>query len=335
MPFVSSYDHLSAAAGDQPERCRVLVVDDAPANIALLYRILSCERYDVLTASNGRDALRIVQDERPDIVLTDVVMPGGDGLTLCRAVKRDAATRLMPVVLLTALESRDERIKGIDAGADDFIVKPFDPQELRARVRSLVRLKRYTDDLDSAEAVIVSLALAVEARDSTTDGHCHRLAAYGTELGDRIGLDVDDVAALRRGGILHDIGKVAIPDAILLKPSRLTPAEFEQMKLHTVIGDRMCSQLRLLHRVRPIVRHHHERLDGSGYPDGLRGSDLPLLAQIIGVVDVFDALTVTRPYREPMTAAMAFEELEGEARRGWRDAVLVREFIALQQERTA
>jgi putative two-component system response regulator len=289
----------------------------------------------VLTASNGRDALRIVQDERPDIVLTDVVMPGGDGLTLCRAVKRDAATRLMPVVLLTALESRDERIKGIDAGADDFIVKPFDPQELRARVRSLVRLKRYTDDLDSAEAVIVSLALAVEARDTTTDGHCHRLAAYGTELGRRIGLDVDDLAALRRGGLLHDLGTIAISDANLLKPSRLTVAEFEQMKLHTVIGDRMCSELRLLHKVRPIVRHHHERLDGSGHPDGLRGSDHPLLAQIIGVVDVFDALTVTRPYRQPLTAAMAFEELEAEARRGWRDAVLVREFIALQQEHTA
>lgn len=301
----------------------------------MLDRILTGEGHDVLIATNGRDALQIVQDQRPDIVLTDVVMPGGDGLTLCRAIKADPATRLIPVVLLTALESRDERLKGIDAGADDFIVKPFDLQELRARVRSLLRLKRYTDDLDCAEAVIVSLALAVEARDATTEGHCYRLGGYGTELGRRIGLDGDDLEALRRGGLLHDLGKVAISDAILLKPSRLTTSEFEQMKLHTVIGDRMCKELRLLQRVRPIVRHHHERLDGSGYPDGLRGAEVPLLAQIIGVVDVFDALTVTRPYREPMAHALAFEELESEARRGWRDPVLVREFIALQQERTA
>ena len=326
-------DDWSAAAGRQRERCCVLVVDDAPANVALLQQLLSREGYDVLVASNGRDALELVHQHRPDIVLSDVVMPGGDGIWLCRVLKTDPATRLLPVILLTSLEGRDERLTGIDAGADDFLRKPFDAQELRARVRSLVRLKRYTDDLDSAEAAIASLALAVEARDVTTDGHCQRLAAYATELGARIGLDADDVAALRRGGVLHDVGKVAVPDAVLLKPAALTPAEFEQMKLHTVVGDRICRELRLLYKVRPIIRHHHERLDGSGYPDGLRGSAIPLLAQIMSVVDVFDALTVVRPYRQPMTAARAFEELEQEVRRGWRDAILVREFIAIQQER--
>lgn len=329
-------DCRRVAPGDgEPGHCRLLVVDDEPGNLALLVRILSQEGYEVLTASGGVEALQLVQDRRPDLVLSDLAMPGGDGLTLCRAIKKDPATRLTPVVLLTALESRDERLKGIDAGADDFIAKPFDRQELRARIRSLVRLKRYTDELDSAEAVIVSLALAIEARDANTDGHCHRLAAYGVDLGRRIGLDTDDLAALQRGGLLHDLGKVAIPDAILLKPSRLTPAEFEQMKRHTVIGDRMCSELRLLHKVRPIVRHHHERLDGTGYPDGVRGAHVPVLAQIIGIVDVFDALTVTRPYRNPMTPAMAFEELEAEVRRGWRDADLVRAFISAQQEHTS
>lgn len=334
--LTSSNDHRRRARGDGDlEHCRLLVVDDEPGNVALLVRVLSREGYDVLTASGGVEALQMVQDRRPDLVLSDVAMPGGDGLSLCRAIKNEPATRLTPVVLLTALESRDERLKGIDAGADDFIAKPFDRQELRARIRSLVRLKRYTDELDSAEAVIVSLALAVEARDATTDGHCHRLAKYGADLGRRIGLDLNDLAALERGGLLHDLGKVAIPDAILLKPSRLTPLEFEQMKLHTVIGDRMCSELRLLDSVRPIVRHHHERLDGSGYPDGLRGAAVPLLAQIIGIVDVFDALTVTRPYRLPMTAAMAFEELELEVRRGWRDGALVSQFITAQQEHTS
>ena len=333
MRLGSFSDRGSAAASRHRERCRVLVVDDAPANVALLQQMLSREGYDVLTASNGRDALHIVHQHQPDIVLSDVVMPDGDGLSLCRALKSDPSTRLVPVILLTSYEGRDERLTGIDTGADDFIRKPFDAQELRARVRSLVRLKRYTDDLDSAEAVITSLALAVEARDVTTDGHCQRLAAYAADLGARIGLDADDLAALRRGGVLHDLGKVAVPDAILLKPGPLTSAEFEQMKLHTVVGDRICSGLRLLHKVHPIVRHHHERLDGTGYPDGLRGSAIPLLAQIMGVVDVFDALTMVRPYREPMPAARAFEELEQEARRGWRDAVLVREFIALQQGR--
>jgi putative two-component system response regulator len=325
--------HARAAGVRPPEECRrVLVVDDAPGTVALLHRILSADGYDVSTASNGREALEAVLGAAPDIVLTDVVMPDGDGLTLCREIKAREATRLIPVVVLTALESRNERLRGIEAGADDFIVKPFDPQELRARVRSLIRLKRYTDDLDSAEAVIVSLALAVEARDAMTEGHCHRLSAYATRLGVRLGVSLDDLDALRRGGVLHDLGKVALPDTILLKPSRLTAAEFEQMKLHTVIGDRICRQLRALHRVCPIVRHHHERLDGTGYPDGLRGSSVPLLAQIMGIVDVFDALTVTRPYRLPMTREMAFEELEAEAQRGWRDATLVREFIALQEE---
>ena len=335
MPLASFDDGRSAAPGEQREHYRVLVVDDAPANIALLQRLLARDGYEVLTATNGHEALQMVHQQRPDIVLSDVVMPGGDGLTLCRALKADPGTRLVPVVLLTSFESRDERLSGIDAGADDFVHKPFDTQELRARVRSLLRLKRYTDDLDSAEAAIVSLALAVEARDVTTDGHCQRLAMYATDLGRRIGLDAEDLSALRRGGVLHDLGKVAIPDAILLKPSHLTPAEFEQMKLHTVVGDRICRGLRLLQKVRPVVRHHHERLDGSGYPDGLRGGQVSLLAQIIGIVDVFDALTVTRPYRQAMTVSRAVEELEAEARRGWRDAALVGEFIALQQGRAS
>ena len=310
----------------------MLVVDDTPANLVLLAGMLTRDGYEVVTASNASDALQSIRRDHPDIVLTDVVMPGGDGLTLCREIKRDPALCLLPVVLVTSLQGRDERLKGIEAGADDFVVKPFDAQELRARVRSLLRLKRFTDDLDSAHSVIVSLALTIEARDATTVGHCQRLARYARELGVRIGLGSDDVSALERGGILHDIGKVAVPDAILLKPARLTAVEFEQMKLHTVVGDRMCSELRLLRKVRPIVRHHHERLDGSGYPDGLRGCDVPLLAQIIGIVDVFDALTVVRPYRAPLSAARAFEELEAEAQRGWRDRALVREFIALRGE---
>ncbi len=312
---------------------RVLVVDDYAANLELLERLLTREGLTVLKAADGEEALPIVQTESPDIVITDVMMPRRNGLDLCRAIKADAATRLTPVVLLTSLSGASERIAGIEAGADDFITKPFDAHELSARVRSLLRIKRYTDELDSAESVILSLALTIEARDACTEGHCQRLASAAAALGSRIGLPADDVLALQRGGVLHDIGKIAIPDAILLKPGRLTSEEFDRIKTHTVVGDRLCSELRFLEKVRPIVRHHHERLDGSGYPDGLRGGAVPLLAQIVGIVDVYDALTTSRPYRNALTAERAFEELGTEIQRGWRDEALVSEFIAMFKDR--
>ena len=307
----------------------VLVVDDVRANRALLERLLTPEGYIVVTAANGEDALREARRVKPDVVLADVVMPVMDGFELCRAIKADPSGYLTPVVLVTSLHGRSERIRGIEVGADDFIVKPFDAEELRARIRSLVRLKRSTDDLDCADAVILSLAMTVEARDPCTQGHCERLARWAVGLGERVGLGAADLSALDRGGVLHDIGKVGVPDAILLKAGPLTPAEFAQMQQHTVIGDRLCSELRLLQPVRPIVRHHHERLDGSGYPDGLRGSRIPLLAQIISVVDVYDALTTARPYKPALAPDVALAELEAEGRRGWRDVALIAEFAAL------
>lgn len=318
-------------ADDVRPDTRVLVVDDAPANVALLQQLLTRDGYHVLTAVDGLQALSLVRHHSPDIVLSDVVMPRCDGVALCEAIKKDPATRLIPVVLVTSLRGRDERIRGIEAGADDFLLKPFDPHELRARVRSLLRLKSYTDELDSAEAVIMSLARTVEARDKDTEGHCQRLSKLASALGMRLGLPVSEVAALERGGVLHDIGKIAVPDAVLLKPGRLTAEEFEVMKQHTVVGDRLCSELRLLRQVRPIVRHHHERLDGSGYPDGLRGARVPLLAQIMGIVDVYDALTTARAYKPAFEPARALEELSREATNGWRDSALVREFVAMQE----
>jgi cyclic di-GMP phosphodiesterase len=306
---------------------RVLVVDDTAANLRLISTLLQKDGYTVVTASNGADAIGLLRPTPPDLVLLDVRMPGLDGFTTCRTIKNDPATRLIPVVLVTALQDTDDRIRGIEAGADDFLTKPFNVHELRARIRSLVRLKRYTDELDSAQAAIVALALAIEARDATTDGHCQRLARYAASLGRALGLDHDDVAALHRGGFLHDIGKVGIPDAVLLKTSRLTAEEYAVMKQHTIIGDRVCSELRSLQRVRPIVRHHHERLDGTGYPDGLRGDEIPLLAQITSVVDVYDAITTERPYKRALPPHLAFEELRREAALGWRRRDLVDTFI--------
>jgi len=305
------------------------VVDDLAENRRLLVALLAPGGYDVQTAANGADALASIRANPPDLILMDVMMPEVDGIAACRAIKLDPATRLIPLVLVTSLDSSESRLAGIDAGADDFISKPFDIYELQARVRSLLRLKLYTDELDSAEAIILSLAQTIEARDHTTHGHCQRLSGYGVALGRALGLDPDDLAALARGGVLHDVGKIGIPDAVLLKHGRLTQAEFELVKQHTVIGDRLCGELRSLRKVRPIVRSHHERYDGSGYPDGLRGDAIPLLAQVIGVVDVFDALTTERPYKPAMPFAAGAVELRRQAARGGLRPDLVELFLAL------
>ena len=307
----------------------VLVVDDVAANVELLKALLDREGYSVLTACDGEEALDLVAREHPDLVLMDVLMPKLTGFQVCERIKQDKATRLTPVVLMTALQEREDRIQGINAGADDFLTKPFKPHELKARARSLVRLKRYTDDLDSAESVIMRLALVIEARDACTDGHCQRLARYATELGAALGLGDDDLEALHRGGYLHDVGKIGVPDTVLLKTNQLTRAEYEAVQQHTIIGDRLCGELRSLRRVRPIVRHHHERLDGSGYPDRLKGDAIPLLAQMMGIVDVYDAMTTVRPYKLAMTPEQAFDELTMEVKRGWRRGDLVDAFVAI------
>jgi putative two-component system response regulator len=258
-------------------------------------------------------------------------MPGLDGLEVCRRLKADERTRLIPIVLITGLTASEDRVRGIEAGADDFLAKPPVVAELQARVRSLLRLKRYTDELDSAEAVILSLGLTIEARDSYTHGHCERLATYATALGKRLGVGAADLVSLRRGGFLHDVGKVAVPDAVLLKPGRLTDEEFQLIQKHPVVGSNLCAELRLLADVQPIVRSHHERPDGSGYPDGLRGEDIPPLARIMSVVDVFDALTTARPYKQPFPRDEAFRILRESARKGWHFEPLVEEFISLAE----
>jgi putative two-component system response regulator len=307
----------------------VLVVDDLSSNAELLQQCLTRDGYEVETAASGEAALEAIARHQPDVILLDVMMPGIDGFELCRRLKGDPATRLIPVVLVTALNEREDKIQGINAGADDFLSKPVNAHELRARVRSLIRLKQHTDELDSVESLITSLALIIEARDPYTEGHCHRLAAYATALGVRLDLGDEELAALHRGGYLHDLGKIGLPEALLQKGGPLTPAEFEVVKRHTIIGDELCKQVRSLEQVRSIIRHHHERLDGSGYPDGLAGNAIPLLAQITAIADAYDALTTGRPYRDALPSERAFEELRAEAARGWRRADLVEEFIAL------
>jgi len=293
------------SSAQAPDRSRVLVADDAESVRALYEKLLTAEGYQVVSVGDGVAALEAVRVYCPDVILLDVGMPGMDGIEVCRRLKDDPATRLTPVVLVTGLSDLADRIKGIEAGADDFLAKPVHPHELRARVASLSRMKHLTDALDSAEDAFMALALTIEARDPTTNGHCERLAASAVLMGRTLGLAAADLDALHRGGYLHDLGKVGVPDSVLLKPGPLTDVEFALMKRHTEIGDSLCAPLQSLRHVRPIVRSHHERLDGSGYPNGLRGDEIPALAHIVGVVDVYDAMTSDRPYRRALNAEEA------------------------------
>jgi putative two-component system response regulator len=297
-------------------RTRVLVADDTESVRALFRKLLLAEGHDVIAVQDGAEALDAIEKQHPDIVLLDVQMPRLDGLEVCRRLKSDPATRLTPVVLVTGQSDMSDRIKGIEAGADEFLTKPVHPHELRARVASLSRMKHLIDALDSAEAAFMTLALTIEARDPNTNGHCERLAAHAVLLGRTLGLGADDLNALHRGGYLHDVGKVGIPDAVLLKPGKLTVEEMELMRRHPEIGDTLCAPLQSLRHVRPIIIGHHERLDGSGYPHGLKGDQVPVLAQIVGIVDVYDALTSRRPYRGALSSEEAGKHLRDEMAQG-------------------
>jgi putative two-component system response regulator len=302
------------------------VAGDDETTARLLKRMLTREGHHVRVVSTGDDALRACAACPPDLVLIDLFSPPGRSAEVCRELKAHPSTRFIPVVVVTPQFDRQDRLDSIDAGADEFIAKPFDGQTLQARIRSLVNLKRQTDELESAEAVILGLGATIEARDPCTQGHCQRLAAYATALGRSLGLDEEDLSALQRGGFLHDIGKIGVPDAVLLKEGRLSANESQVMRAHPIIGDGLCTGMRSLQRVRPIVRSHHERLDGTGYPDGLKNTQVPLLAQIVSIVDVFDALTTKRPYRQAMPHDQALDVLIDEARKGWRDRALVDAF---------
>jgi len=307
----------------------VLAVDDDPDALEAIAEALGTLGYTVWQAEDGPAALALAREQAPDVILLDVVMPVMNGYEVCRQLKRDPQTRLIPVVFLTGHGGREPRIAGLEAGATDFLSKPCELTELEVRVRNLVEFRRLTEELDSAEEMVFSIARAVEARDAGTGDHCDRLARMAVELGQRLSLDEDALKALKRGAYLHDLGKVGIPDAILLKPGKLDEAEWTVMRRHVEIGVEICAPLRSLRPVLPIIRHHHEKLDGSGYPDGLKGEEIPFLARVFQVTDVFDAVTNERTYRKAMSVSDALGLLERESSRGWWDPEIVTEFLKL------
>src|ERR1700752_4662460 len=306
----------------------ILVADDDEANRELLSAMLTAEGYQVVCAADGRQAQQQVDSDSIDLALLDVVMPRPTGFEICQELKSKPETRLIPVILLTSLNSDADRIHGIMCGADDFLNKPVNKHELLARVNSLLRLKQFTDELDNAETVLFSLALSIEAKDPYTEGHCDRLSKYSVALAEKLVLPENLRVALRRGGLVHDIGKLAVPESILLKPGPLTPEERKIMEQHTIAGERICAPLRSFRQVLPIIRSHHEKQDGSGYPDGLKGEQVPLTARILQVTDVYDALTTDRPYRKALPVEKSLSIMREEVKRGWWDGSILDEFEA-------
>jgi putative two-component system response regulator len=289
---------------------------------------LSTAGYDVRVARDGQEALDLVHLQPPDLVLTDLDMPNMDGYALCQQIKRDPATHLIPVVIVTGRDTCDDKIRAWDLGADEFLTKPFRAIEVLARCRSLLRLKRLVDQLDSAEAVVFAFARTVEAKCRYTWGHSERVTDYALTLARRLALSDEECETLRKGGLLHDIGKICVPDAVLNKPGKLTEDEYATIKEHPVQGVRIIEPLQSVRTAIPLVRWHHERLDGRGYPDGIFGGAIPLLARILAVADVYDALSSERPYRPALPHEECLRILRENALGGGVDPELVHAFCA-------
>lgn len=308
------------------ERPKILVVDDHPSSRMTAVALLSVEGYDVLEAESGIAALNCIAEADPDLILLDVMMPEMDGYEVCRRLKQDEQTRLTPVVFVTALNDRRARLRGIEAGGDDFLSKPFDQLELSARVKSLIRQKRLNEDLDHAGQVLFSIARTIESRDPNTGDHCDRLVKLGQAFGEFLNLSRNEIRDLRWGSYLHDIGKVGIPDSVLLKSEPLSQEEWLIMRQHVLIGEKICQPLRTMRGVTPIIRHHHERWDGSGYPDQLVGHQIPYLAQVFQIIDIYDALSHERPYKVAFSPEESLSIMAEETARGWRNPELMEKF---------
>ena len=305
----------------------VLAVDDDATNLLVIEKMLTPHSCKVLKATSGQEALDQVWKGLPDVILLDVMMPGMSGFEVCKKLKSSESTRLVPIIIVTALQEKEDRIKGIQAGCDDFISKPIDRLELLARVHALGQVKRLNDDLDHAEAVVLSLARAVEAKDHTTGDHCDRLIRLNNAFGKHLGLEDKDISTLERASIVHDVGKIGVPDSILLKPGKLTEDEWEIMRQHPILGEEICHPLRSLADVCPIVRHHHEKFNGTGYPDGLIGESIPYLARVFQIIDAFDAMTSERPYKSAFSLEKTLKTLRDETSKGYWDPKLMEKFI--------
>lgn len=307
----------------------ILLVDGVDLNRRVVRATLQGIGARFLEARRPSEAFDILRAERVDLVVCDMFLPGQNGMDFCRELKSDRNTQLLPVLMLTSVQGSEHEVAGLTSGADEYLLQPAHPSVLKARVLSMLRHKAALDSLDEVESILFTLAQAVEERDKCTSDHCRRLSYFSVELGIRMGLTRNELLALHRGGYLHDIGKIGIPDAILNKQGELTEDEWRVMRSHVIRGEEICRPMKSLVNVLPIIRHHHEKCDGTGYPDRLKGNDIPLLARILQIADVFDALSSERSYKKALTTHDACRQLEKEAAAGWRDPELVPLFVKM------
>ncbi len=306
-------------------KAKILIVDDIVENVELL-KVLLQTNYSLSCAYNGEEALMRVDEFNPDLILLDVMLPKINGYDVCYKLKSNAKTRNIMIIMITALVEAENELKGVEVGADDYLFKPFNKTILKARISSLLKTKHFNDELEKAESIIKSLAFSIEAKDPYTEGHCERLSINSFKLGKKLNLDSKYLNALKSGGILHDIGKIGIPDSILLKKSKLTNKEMEMMRQHPIIGIRICKSLHSLKLVIPIIHHHHEKYNGTGYPSGLKGEKIPITARVLQIVDIYDSLTTNRPYKKAINSDMALNIMAKEVNKGWWDRDIFIEF---------
>lgn len=312
---------------------KILIVDDNPVNVELIKAQLKPYAYSLISALDGEEALKKISQEAPDLVLLDLMMPKVSGYEVCRSIKQNKDTQFIPVIVITALSELNDKLKAIELGADDFLVKPFNKLELTTRIKSLLNLKALHDDVDRSENILFSLVKALEAKDFYTRGHSERVASYGVALARRLGVDEKEIEVLRKGALLHDIGKIGVKEDVLLKAGRLSPEELEHIKTHPSVGFDICKPLKSLSPCLCVIRNHHERIDGEGYPDHLKGKEIPLIAKIISVADGYDAMTTDRPYRKKMQKEDALKIFEKEKMSGQWDPTIVETFIGLLRSR--
>jgi cyclic di-GMP phosphodiesterase len=312
-----------------PGRGSVLVIDDDEQIRGLIVRLLKPMGHTIMEAGSAEEAQEKLAAASPDVVLVDMQLPGRSGHDVLAQIRADPRTRLIPVVMITGVATHERKLKAIQAGVTDFIAKPFSPEELVARVRALLELKFVTDALEDAEQVIIALARTIDARDRYTYGHSARVSLYAGLLGDRIRLEGRDLATVRRGGLFHDFGKIAVRDAVLLKPAKLTVEEYAEIQRHPTEGRNLLQNMKTLAHAMGVVYHHHERMDGSGYPEGLAGEDIPVTARVTTIADVFDALTTARVYRGALSRRDALDIMGQEVRKGWWDGRLLEEFLGV------
>src|ERR1044071_3741466 len=277
-------------------------------------------RFSIQTTDRGDQIMGFMENGMaPDLLILDMALHDPDSIQICRTIKVNPDLSMIPILIITSEKDPAVQKSAIEAGCDDILIEPVVPNVLVARMNSLLRLKFLTDDLDSAESVLYTLARTIEAKDRYTLGHADRVAGYAVELGRKLGVSADDLTTLRKGGMLHDIGKIAIPDEILTKPGKYAPEEFEIMKRHPSLGCDICVKLKTVRDAIPIIRHHHEKLDGAGYPDGLKGDKILPLVRVVTIVDIYDALRSKRSYKEAFPIDKTFEIMWEEVKKGWWD----------------